>query len=188
MQTFLEFKTVTAEPAPNGPVLFNEIPSCFSEATEQDLAAGACAGERTLAFSCTRNLTPSPALPTKPKDHAITRTYTPEPFQKPRVPCPGRLGADALSLYMATFKGLHLKPAPPALPHTCVPSPSKTLGLVQRARCIGGSPRFPIFSVGTFSVNKPFLTPNPDMWSFDLLMPRAHRLGFSAKTPVASLF
>ena len=36
--------------------------------------------------------------------------------------------------------------------------------------------RAPIFLVGTFSINTPFLTPKPDILRFDLLMLRAHRL------------
>lgn len=64
--------------------------------------AEACSQERTLASTCIRNKSPPP-LPTKgPRRNW---TWILEPFQEPRVHCPGRSDADAPSSQMAKFSG-----------------------------------------------------------------------------------
>lgn len=61
---------------------------------------------------------------------------------------------------------LQLKFAPPVLLYTCSPNLLITLNLVKQARWIWGTTTY---SVGTFSVNKHFLTPNSNVLSVGLL-------------------
>lgn len=62
---------------------------------------------------------------------------------------------------------LRLKPAPPpALPHTCDPSPYTPPAASSKQD--GFEAPLGLQSVGTFSINKPFFTPNPDALRYSL--------------------
>lgn len=71
----------------------NKILSCFSETQTKTTsqAAEACSEDIILTSSCTQNQSlPFSHLPEQ-KDWDMTRTWTPEPFQKQRVGCPRRI-------------------------------------------------------------------------------------------------
>lgn len=103
-------------------------------------------------------------------------------LQKPRVCCLERSGIDALLPKMAKFQGPPTKTCPAITsPHLLTPSLLKTLGVVQRAKKELRI-RFPIFLVGAFSINKCFLTPNSDVWSFGLS--KSQHKNFGQVTPV----
>lgn len=96
------FATVTAEPAQNGPILFNEKPSCFSEMTEQNCKS--CSQSLSRGENLDLHLEPKPPPhPTPPPTHThrtkgLRRNWNlnTKLFQKQRDHCSGRSCIDIL--------------------------------------------------------------------------------------------
>lgn len=118
-------KIVTTEPALNGPKLFNEILSYFSETKDQNhkLWAEACPEERTLILSYTHNQSLSQPIHREPKDLDRTGTWAPKPFQKPRVHCPEDPVLKPLYYKWPSSNVFQIKLVLSALPHAYSPKP-----------------------------------------------------------------
>ena len=100
------------------------IVSCFSDTPHQNCKS--CSPSTGRGENFDLQLHPGP------KDRDVTGTWTTQPFQKQRVHCPGRPGAEAPYLKWPSSKVLPLKHAPPSLLHTrpsVPPPPLKTCHL-----------------------------------------------------------
>lgn len=88
---------ITAKPAQTSPILF--LTSYWAVAFQRQQTntkghtAKECTEERILTSSHQQNQCLRP--PTEPEDWDMTRTWTPERFQKRRVCCPERSSAEA---------------------------------------------------------------------------------------------
>lgn len=124
-----------------------------------------------------------PLEPISPPTHTLQKTRTSREFEH-RNPfrSQGSIVQEDLVLKPLYHKWPSVKVFQLKLAHQhfCIhlfPSnPLKTLNPVQQVRWMWGTIRSPIFSVGAFSLNKPFLTPNSDVLTFGLSRHWTHRL------------
>lgn len=112
----------TAEPAHGGLVLSNKTPSCFPETAGQSCKPCGRSMRRRQSFELRLHLEPkSCPMYTGPKNWDGTGpwTWTPEPFQKQRVHCPGMSTVDVPYHRWPSSKVLQSSLALPVLLHTC---------------------------------------------------------------------